>query len=83
MPVIQMSVGRAGAVTEGERQESANESRRGEVAEAVWMGLKWNSRADIGGRDIWGIGRWDRERQRAEGEKKRGWEIKKRESIRG
>lgn len=63
--------------------EGANESRRGKVAKAVWMGLKRNSGTDIGGRDNWGIGRWDKERERAEGEKKRARQIKGKERVRG
>lgn len=39
----------------------ANESRTGKVAKAVGIGLKRNSGADIGGRDNWEIGQWDRE----------------------
>lgn len=39
--------------------------RRGKVAKAVWIGLKRNSGADIGGRDNWGIGRRDGDGKRA------------------
>ena len=61
--------------------EGANESRRGKVAEAVWIGLKRNSGADIGRGDNWGIGRWDGERKKAA--EKREKEIKGKEGVRG
>lgn len=46
---------------EEQETEGANESRTRKVTQAVGIGLKRNSGADIGGRDNWGIGQWDRE----------------------
>jgi len=54
---------------------------REKVASAVWIGLKRNSGADMGGGDNWGIG-W-RDRRRAAGEEKRGAEIRGKERGRG
>lgn len=45
--------------------------RRRKVAKAVWIGLSRNSRPDIGGRDNWGIGRWDRDGMRTTEEKEK------------